>query len=83
MAGQLKLDEDGMVMEGPFEGLYLRPLLAAFRQSAWDWPETVGALGLGEMVNGDTMYPGPSELAALERIAPYCKWTIDDLNFDT
>ncbi len=60
MMNRYAITTEGHIEKGPFEGLYLRPLLEAMRVSAWDWPSAMGALGLvtKNEVSAVTMYPG-------------------------
>jgi len=76
------IDVDGFINTGPYEGLYLRPVLDAMRQSAWDWPTAMQALGIGKGIHS-TMYPDDRELSGLKHIAPHENWSRFSLEWDT
>jgi len=66
-----------------FVGLHLRPLLNAMRESAWDWPSAMFAIGGLDSDDEPTMYPGDREIAWLKSIAPEENWDDFNIHWDT
>jgi hypothetical protein len=88
----LNIDEMGFIRaENPardFDGLRLRSVLDAMRESSWDWPSAMFAIGgldseLGETGDEPTMYPGDREIAWLKSIAPEENWDDFETQWDT
>lgn len=78
--------EDGIITsdDTPFDGLSLRPLLRAYRESAMDWPEAIASIGIDHLFEDpENMHPGEDELAVLRQFSPDEEWERDDLYFDT
>lgn len=78
----VKIYEDGDIQGGPYEGLNLRCLLEAMRDSAWDWPSACGVLGLLQGFD-ETMYPGEAQMAYLKELCPNENWDDFNMSWDT
>jgi hypothetical protein len=90
LASGLFVDEMGFIRdtstEGPvsdFDGLSLRALLDCMRQSAWDWPSAMFAIGGLDSDDEPTMYPSDREIAWLKEVAPEENWDNFEIHWDT
>jgi hypothetical protein len=83
----LAVDEYGMIRSKDpardFDGLHLRALLDCMRQSSWDWPSAMFAIGGLDHEDEPTMYPGDREIAWLKEVAPEADWSNFDTMWDT
>lgn len=90
----MKIDENGLIEEGPYEGLYLRPLLDAMKDSSWDFPSAMMTLEFDpKQFYGDedrsrdnwgfTMHPGEYELDILRKMFPEENWKDFNMSWDT
>jgi hypothetical protein len=81
--------EDGFIRDisempqSDFDGLSLRAVLDAMRQSSWDWPSAMFAIGGLDCEAEPTMYPGDREVAWLKEVAPDENWDDFDTMWDT
>lgn len=79
-----EIDEDGLIKGGEYGSLYVRPLLDAMRESAWDWPSAMMAL---EMPGAEdaSMYPSPEDehFKYLVQLAPEENWKDFNFSWDT
>ena len=90
LGGALAVDRYGFLRDTSevpthdFDGLSLRAVLNAMRESSWDWPSAMMAIGgLDNEEDEATMHPGERELDWLKSIAPEENWDDFNLLWDT